>query len=192
VSKSMKEIADTLKRRIDATRAAKQKEDRQQWLDDKAIETGEIEGHRFWVVPSPGMANETPDFVARFGRVSGLNGYLHFDKRPVSEPEDGGLLVYVPVHGGITFWGNHDGGVVYGFDSGHHDSGRYPTREPSWVKDELTIMLAGIKAAARVESAYLAAIDPEARALLAEEVNAVRAGYPFNFRTTLNVLRGRI
>jgi len=49
-------------------------------------------------------------------------GYVRFPKRPVKEKEYGGILTYVPVHGGITYAKeSEDGSIVYGFDCAHCD-----------------------------------------------------------------------
>lgn len=47
-------------------------------------------------------------------------GYARFASRPVKEPGYKGILVYVPVHGGITYAQEApNGSFVYGFDCGH-------------------------------------------------------------------------
>jgi hypothetical protein len=184
-------------------RQLKLAEVRQDWLTEHAVECGSLDGHAYWVVTNP-AAEEwkamPPELLAQMSPITrermsslGFNGYLHFAKRPVTEPELGGILVYVPVHGGITYWGNHDGGVVYGFDTGHCDSHEFPTKDVNWVTDELQHMLRGIEMAAKVEQAYLLATDEKVKAELAEAVRQTRpGGCALGFGAMLNLLSGRL
>ena len=101
-------------------------------MKEKAIETGEIDGHEYWIIPAPSEGS--------------LNGYVVFKKRPTIETGYDGILTYVPVHGGITFaCEQKDGTMVYGFDTLHFDSHEKPRTDKNWVKGQIKVMLAGIK-----------------------------------------------
>jgi len=74
------------------------------------------------------------DFYIVDCRGSHLCGYVRFPERPVKERTYHGILTYVPVHGGITYADQKDGGMVYGFDCGHAgDEERPETKDPEWV-----------------------------------------------------------
>jgi len=90
---------------------------------------------------------------ARFWRF----GYTH-NARPVVEPDYAGILIYVPVHGGITYAYEDENGMVYGFDCAHVDDEYNPLlREPKWLIAEAIRMTQAILLAAKYESAYLEA-----------------------------------
>lgn len=62
-------------------------------------------------------------YLCRNYRMGGTwCGYARFAVKPVKEKAHGGILTYVPVHGGIS-WAkpSPDGSWVYGFDCGHID-----------------------------------------------------------------------
>jgi len=115
-------------------------------LEKNNIETGEILGHKYWIVKYP---------VQKYSRGA-LNGYIHFKTRPTTEKGYQGILTYVPVHGGITL-ANSDGrgGIIYGFDTGHCDSEKYPRTDKAWIKRQIGLMLRGILRARTVEIPYL-------------------------------------
>lgn len=151
---------------------------------ENAVESGEIEGHRYYIVPYPGG-----------GR---LNGYLAFPQRPVRERGYGGILAYVPVHGGITFAREDEEGVCYGFDTGHFNSENYPINDTEWIKGQIRIMLKGIQKAAEVESEYLALdeTDVEGRAPFCDAVREVGIAegdvQELGFLPMIRLLTGRL
>lgn len=114
-------------------------------FEDSLVESGEVDGHRYYVTKSP---------CFQYG-MSGYNGYVAFPTRPTVEQGYDGILTYVPVHGGITFADQFDEGMVYGFDTGHCDSDKVPRTDVEWVKKQIRLMIAGIKEAAKVEKQYL-------------------------------------
>lgn len=194
-----KNLKTAMKDRIAETLRRRHAETQQSWLDGKAVERGHINtpsgGQRaFWVVPSPGYSRELAGDPTslRYGRIGGLNGYIHFAPKPLVEPEDGGILRYVKVHGGITYWGNHDGGVVYGFDTGHYQSNNFPITDPGWVREEIFGMMMGIEKAATVEASFLAETDEEKRIAIAQQVCNVRPEVELGFGALLNLLGGKV
>jgi len=116
------------------------------FLEKNNVETGKISGHKYWIV-------EFPLQEYNFGA---LNGYIHFKTRPTTERGYQGILTYVPVHGGITL-AKPDGkkGMIYGFDTGHCDSEKYPRDSKKWIKKQIDLMLIGILRARMVEIPYL-------------------------------------
>ncbi|MBA7690247.1 hypothetical protein ES703_98771 [subsurface metagenome] len=187
------------------------------YLEKNNIETGEILGHKYWITESPMMK----------GGYGGYNGYIHFKKRPATERGYQGILTYVPVHGGITL-ARPDGkitfsilplfmakpylGIIYGFDTGHCDSEKYPRADKAWVKKQIGLMQGGILRARTVEVPYLLTgyvsdflgrfgfmriFHKWARCIQARCVQFVwdtdkKHGNKFNFGMMINILCGKI
>lgn len=133
------------------------KKDSIEFMENKAIEVGEIEGYKYMILPAP--------------MEDALNGYIVFPKCPVRESDYNGILTYVPVHGGITFCHHYPEGTMYGFDTLHHDSHEYPRTDKTWIKEQISIMLKAILVAARVEKNYLKAITNKGKAKWAQMVS---------------------
>jgi len=152
------------------------------YMKQHAIESGEIDGVEYLVLPHP---------CADRG-IGGLNGYVCFKEKPVKEQGDGGILAYVPVHGGITYSSHEDGMSVYGFDTGHCDSDEYPIRSHEWIKEQCAIMARAIRLAASLEDEYLLAEgDNEKRADICQRVLDVQP-QSLAFGVMINLLRGRL
>lgn len=97
--------------------------------------------------------------LARMGR---FNGYVQFPKLPVVAPGYKGILDYVQVHGGITYFQDWwDGSVTYGFDTAHTQSMEMfeIVNDLDWMMQETEAMARGIMIAARFEPYYLRAND---------------------------------
>jgi len=150
---------------------------------DRAVEAGLLStGHEYWILLSP---------VQEYASKS-LNGYVRFPKRPTRELGYDGILSYVPVHGGITYAEKHDGSMIYGFDTLHHNSEKLPRGDPNWIRDQCVIMVKGILKAAEVEAKYLRCISSRGRAKWAEEVLKVQPGEEYNFGTMIKFLSGKL
>jgi hypothetical protein len=132
-------------------------------------------------------------------------GYVRFPKRPVRERGYEGILVYVPVHGGITYAKeDKDGSMVYGFDCAHSDD--WSESNPhgkKWtigeIKKEIEKMAVGIQLAAKYEKRYLKAMTNKGRAKILEEYHnelKEKHGIIFNpddnILVLLNILDGKI
>jgi len=126
-----------------------------EYLGKNNVETGKILGHKYWIVEFP---------LQEYNRGA-LNGYVHFKARPTTEKGYQGILTYVPVHGGITLaepdgkivfpWATNSllwpfytflkpcQGMIYGFDTGHCDSEKYPRADKAWIKRQIGLMLRG-------------------------------------------------
>jgi len=116
------------------------------YLEKNNVETGKILGHKYWIV----------EFPLQEYNLGALNGYIHFKTRPTTEKGYQGILTYVPVHGGITLADSDGkGGMIYGFDTGHCDSEKYPRADKEWIKKQIALMLRGILRARMVEVPYL-------------------------------------
>lgn len=155
------------------------KENYLNYLKEKAVETGVIDGCEYFIVPAP-MENA-------------LNGYAVFKNKPVRENDYNGILAYVPVHGGITLCHHEkDGKVVYGFDTLHYNSQEYPRTDKEWVKGQISIMIAGIKQAAKVELKYLKAVTNKGKGKWAQTVQDIQPEQGQNFGVMLNLLSGQL
>jgi len=128
-------------------------------------------------------------------------GYVRFPRRPVKEKEYGGIITYVPVHGGITYAKeSEDGSVVYGFDCAHcgdwsfvNPGGKKWTLEE--VKLEAEKMAEGIKLAAEYEKHYLQCTTNRGKAKVVDEFHrelGVRFDVTDNFGAMLNLLSGEL
>lgn len=148
------------------------------YLKDRAVGTGEIDGCEYFIVPAP--------------FEGALNGYVVFKKKPVREQDYNGILSYVPVHGGITLCHHQKEGSVYGFDTLHCDSREYPRTDHGWIKEQISVMIKGIKVAAKVELKYLKAVTNKGKAKWAQMVQDVQPEQAHNFGVSLNILSGQL
>lgn len=154
-----------------------------QFVKDKAIEVGLYDGYEYWIVPSPLSPINS----------NGLNGYIVFPKRPVREKGYNGILTYVPVHGGITYAHEDELGMVYGFDTLHHNSENYPITDKAWIKKQIGVMLVGITKATSVENPYLRCKNNEGKAKHAQTVfDTAPDENELNLGTMINLLFGRM
>lgn len=151
-----------------------------------AIEVCEIEGRECWIVPHPMRGN------THMRGLCGLNGYAVYPKRPLREQGYGGVVTYVPVHGGITYAEEDALGMVYGFDTGHCDSDSFPLEDPDWIKEQLSYMIRGIAVAAEVEAEYLLASTNEEKAALCDRICKAQPEQWRNMGTMINLLCGRL
>jgi len=130
-------------------------------------------------------------------------GYVRFPKRPVREKGYGGILTYVPVHGGITYAEqSEDGSMVYGFDCAHAgDFSKVCPYGKKWtleeVEKETEKMAIGIEIAKKYEKRYLRNYTAKGKAKVIDEFHkelAEKHGIIFklqdNFGAMLNVLAG--
>lgn len=165
-----------------------------------AVEIGEVNGHEYWIVRNPmwkereRLEKENPKLAKDLNSVMpiGYNGYVVFKEKPVSEPEYGGILTYVPVHGGITYAHSDEIGTVYGFDTSHVNSGQRPIDSLAWIKNQCALMICGIKKAAELEIRYLGEHDKQKRAFIAQQVWDIGGKQEFNLGVNLNLLFGEI
>ena len=154
------------------------------WFRDKAIESGELaSGREYFILEGSGLTGP------------GYNGYVRFDARPGREESYNGILTYVPVHGGITLacdTEEGDGGMLYGFDTAHCDSGKYPRHDLGWIKHQIEIMEAGIVLAAEFEADYLANKDNAFRASIIQQLVKLQPEQQLSFGSMLNLLIGEL
>lgn len=134
---------------------------------DEAVEAWEKDGIKFYILK---------------GLWERHNGYCEFPERPTIEQGDGGILAYVPVHGGITYAseGEH-GEMVYGFDCGHAgDDERPELLAFGWLRAECEKMAACIKAAVPFEERYLLARTDDAKIAIVDEYAEQVGGLDFD------------
>ena len=159
----------------------KKKETQNEHIRKKAVEIGKIKGYEYWIVSRDGMpASE------------GYNGYVVFPKRPVRETSYKGVLVYVPVHGGITYCEEDSLGVVYGFDTAHCDSEKFPKNNKKWIKSQCQIMIEGILLAKKQEKDYLLAWNNKEKAEAVQSIMDLQPKQSNNFRVNINLLSGKL
>lgn len=138
--------------------------------DAKACRTWEQDDKILYVLQGKRPPCEIADRLSM--PTSWYCGYVRFPKRPVKEAGYGGIMRYVPVHGGITYAEEDpDGSMVYGFDCNHAtDQGLLIPGEKRiiWTEDlaaaECEKMIVGIVVAAEFEEPYLKAPTQNARA----------------------------
>lgn len=147
-------------------------------LTELAVETGEVDGYRYLIVPAP--------------MESALNGYVVFPKKPVRENDYNGILSYVPVHGGITYCHHEKEVSIYGFDTLHIGSNEYPRSDKEWIKSQIQVMLAGILKAAEVEVKYLKCVSNRGKAKWAQMVQDIQPEQGKNFGVMINLLSGKL
>ncbi|HTF69761.1 MAG TPA: hypothetical protein VK638_44500 [Edaphobacter sp.] len=102
-----------------------------------------------------------------YKKVGRYNGYVRFPSLPMIVPGFKGILTYVPVHGGITYFQDWwDASVTYGFDVGHliSESMLEIISDIGWMMAETEGMARGIQIAARFEPYYLNARTEEQKA----------------------------
>lgn len=122
----------------------------------------------------------------------GLNGYVRFPKRPTIEQGYGGILTYVPVHGGITYAEESEGGIAYGFDTAHYNSDEVGRKNPEWIKGQIRVMTLGILKAAEVERKYLHCITNRGKAKHIEVVQSIQPDEASNCGVSINLLGGEL
>jgi hypothetical protein len=133
-------------------------------------------------------------------------GYVTFPKRLFREQGYNGFLVYVPVHGGITFAEQEkDGSMTYGFDCAHAGDYTGPVYEIAlkgdkiWQEDMVIVetekLAKGLQLAQKYELRYLRNISNKGKAKVIDEYHK-ELGEPFdmkdNFGVMLNLLGGKI
>lgn len=101
-----------------------------------------------------------------FAPFSYYCGYCIFPKRFLVERGYGGIVIYVPVHGGITYAKEReDGSMVYGFDCAHvGDEDKPELKDINWLKKECEAMAKALRIAKKYEKDYLLAPNNEKRA----------------------------
>lgn len=149
-----------------------------------AIDKGELQGVKYWIINGPAMD---------YG-MGGYNGYAYFPKRLTVEQGYDGILSYVPVHGGITYAEPVGTGMLYGFDTAHYDSDKFPRTDVSWTKEQISTMILGIIQASKVEKKYLTAKKNETRAKYAQTVLDVDTSEEqrSNFGINIKMLSGQL
>jgi len=98
-------------------------------------------------------------------------GYCIFPKRFLAEKGYGGIVTYVPVHGGITYAEERkDGNMVYGFDCAHAGDENIPElKDIEWLKRECEIMAKSLNIAKKYEKRYLTATNDKEREEIIDE-----------------------
>ena len=151
---------------------------RNDFIKKQAVWEGEILGLRCFIVPAP--------------MEDALNGYVEFPKRPVREQGYEGLLTYVPVHGGITYANEDEDGMIYGFDTLHHDSSSKPRSNKEWIKKQIEIMIKGILLAKKLEAKYLRCITNKGKAKYAQQIMNLQKEESMNLGVNINLICGKL
>jgi len=140
---------------------------------------------------------DTVCYLMTHPRFRHICGYARFEKRPLIESGYHGIAEYVPVHGGITYANQDEAGYVYGFDCAHLDDDSNPDcHDDVWLHQQCELMVDAIKAAAKIEQAYLDDDSNESRAAILDTYHNELLGGPMdikdNFMVMLNVLGGQL
>lgn len=153
-------------------------------MRDRATIVGKLtSGREYLIVPMKPVAYLGPRF----------NGYVVWPKRPVRERDYDGIISYVPVHGGVTYAHEDETGeMVYGFDTAHGHSNRFPINDPEWIKEQCEVLDRAIAVASEVELKYLRCITNEGKAKWAQKVRNVAPDEELGMSARLNVLRGEL
>lgn len=174
--------------------AIKEHGPRNGWIKQEAVQIFEMDGQECWIIKPSTW--DSFDMLHERGIAldfhPGYCGYAVFHEKPVKEAEHGGILTYVPVHGGITYTWHDELGSVYGFDTAHAHSSQVRARDLEWIRGQINVMVRGILLAAAVEDEYLAAEgDNRKRAELVQPILDIAPG-PLNFQMMLNLLSGKL
>jgi hypothetical protein len=141
---------------------------------------------------------EKPDLYEQLtllNEVGRFNGYAQFPSMPLIAPGYRGIAVYVPVHGGITYFQDWwDGSVTYGFDTAHACSGESIEiiSDIGWMMAETESMARGIQIAARFERYYLNANTNERKAVVLDRMGKFLPMDEPNTSVLLNLLAGEL
>lgn len=136
-------------------------------------------------------------------------GYVRFKKRPVREKGYDGILIYVPVHGGITYAEEshpidtvnpRNSDWVYGFDCSHSsDWSEFHPEGHNWTLEEVIQetekMAKAISLCGKYETRYLRNISNKGKAKVIDEYHR-ELGMEFNlqdnFGAMINILSGKL
>jgi hypothetical protein len=153
---------------------------------------------RFFLCESPvwlefqEMKQKDPALYYRLSSLSRpgrFNGYVRFPKLPMVAPGLRGILDYIPVHGGLTFFQEWwDGSVTYGFDTGHLVSMEMKEiiNDVEWMMAETESMGRSIQIASRFERYYLnAGEDNDKKARVLDRMGKF---LPVNVRDNLGIM----
>jgi hypothetical protein len=153
-----------------------------EYLRSVATETGEIApGVEYWIAPSrlgeefEKMKKLEAEGVLPPGylensffkdMVGALNGYVAFPKRraPLRTRKADGIVDFIPVHGGVTYYHKDATACVFGFDTGHFNSSHLPITDKAWIKWQCKVLYEGVVKAAAIENEYRHAQTNDARA----------------------------
>lgn len=135
--------------------------------------------------------------LSSFSRPGRFNGYVRFPELPMVAPGIQGILDYVPVHGGLTYFQEWwDGSVTYGFDTGHLVSMEMGEiiNDVGWMMAETESMGRSIYIASRFERFYLnAGDDNHKKARVLERMGKFLPVDPLgNLGIMLNLLSGEL
>ncbi len=170
--------------------------DQNAYIKSGAVVIGRIQDREVWVVESPMMKKwraEDESYRRLLRRqLGGLNGYAVFPKGWLKEGAYGGILAYVPVHWGITYNETSELGQVFGFDTGHADSEKFPREDPKWIQQQLTQMVIGLEKAHEVERSYLRCTTNKGKAKWAQMVLDTCDHKEDNFSFMINMLTGEL
>ncbi|HZF24008.1 MAG TPA: hypothetical protein VE030_11160 [Burkholderiales bacterium] len=129
-----------------------------------------------------------------------LNGYVAFPKRHAPKlPTNsyGGILQYIPVHGGVTYAVKDSYMAVWGFDTLHCDSGEVPRADRAWILGQCRLLHTGLLIAAKLWPEWRKASQARRTEMadwMLQLVDDGRVGLTgrLNLGSMLDLMRGRI
>jgi hypothetical protein len=137
---------------LNAVRRQKEELDRE--LVRRGDEFPDVLADRQWVEPGGERC-----YLVKAAGTSRWCGYVRFPVHPLIEPGMGGIVRYLPVHGGVTYVVRAPGGsTVYGFDCGHPGDERFKAvHDHVWLRGQVRVLACAVAEAAKVEHCFLLA-----------------------------------
>jgi hypothetical protein len=126
-----------------------------------------------------------------------LNGYVAFPKRwkPRLPMTTGGLVKYIPVHGGVRYAHKDSCAAVWGFDTVHAGSEKEPRTDRDWIRANCWILYRGLLLAAQLWPEFRR-VDRSRKAQLAERLLALLPEQPMGkklgFAAMIGLLAGKV
>ena len=114
-------------------------------------------------------------------------GYVKFDKPPLPKTLGyNGIVTYIPVHGGVTYYDARKGGsVVYGFDGAHYkDKDNRDLLSEEWWETQCVHLAKGLKIASEYEYYFNSALDSKEKANIIDQFHASMREYGISFDIT--------
>jgi hypothetical protein len=148
------------------------------------------------------MLEEHPELVWTIGFCDpdALNGYVAWPKRhgPRLPMKTGGLVQYIPVHGGVTYAVKDSFATVWGFDTMHAGSQDVERTNPDWIRYECALLHHGLQVAEGLWPKFRRERDVQKRAEMAQALLDIEPaasgglGDRLGFTALFNLLGGKI
>jgi hypothetical protein len=210
VMEARREKERKLRRLNPATGKLLPRESRNRWIHDQAfvrepLGRGDAE---LWITYTPRredhirMREEHPELFQTIGLCDpdALNGYVAWPKRhgPKLPMETGGIIQYIPVHGGVTYALKDSFATVWGFDTMHAGSPGVERTNSDWIRFQCHLLHHGLQVAEGLWPKFRRERDVHKRAEMAQALFDIEPaasgglGDRLGFTALLNLLTGKI